>query len=87
MSKPIPANEVLSSAVCPRQAASVAIQHDPELRAYYQQRRAQGKPHGTVLGAVCRKHLARVFVILEEQRPYVIRDFFIQLLTSNSRSF
>jgi hypothetical protein len=53
----------------------MAIQHDPELKAYYQQRRAQGKPHGVVLGAICRKLLARIFVILKEQRPYVIRDF------------
>jgi transposase len=57
------------------QAASMAIQHDPELKAYYQQRRVEGKPHGTILGAICRKLLARVFVILKEQRPYVIRDF------------
>lgn len=57
------------------QAASMAIRYDPELKAYYQERRAQGKPHGTVLGAICRKLLARVFVILKEQRPYVIRDF------------
>ena len=28
-----------------------------------------------MLGAICRKLLARVFVILKEQRPYVIRDF------------
>jgi transposase len=57
------------------QAASMAIQHDPELRTYYQERRAKGKPHGTVLGAICRKLLARIFVILKEQRPYIIRGF------------
>ena len=28
---------------------------------------------GTVIGAVCRKLLARIYVILKEQRPYVIR--------------
>jgi len=55
-------------------AAGMAIQHDDELRAYYQARRAAGKPHGTVLGAVCRKLLARIYIILKEQRPYVIRD-------------
>ena len=55
-------------------AASMAIQHDDELRAYYQARRAAGKPHGTVLGAICRKLLARIYIILKEQRPYVIRD-------------
>jgi transposase len=55
-------------------AAGMAIQHDDELRAYYQARRAAGKPHGTVLGAICRKLLARIYIILKEQRPYVIRD-------------
>lgn len=55
-------------------AASMAVLHDPELRAYYQARRAAGKPHGTVVGAVCRKLLARIFIVLREQRPYVIRD-------------
>lgn len=55
-------------------AAGMAIQHDPQLRTYYQARRAAGKPHGTVLGAVCRRLLARVYIVLKEQRPYVIRD-------------
>ena len=55
------------------QAATVAIRHDPDLRAYYQARRAQGKPHGVIMGAICRKLLARIFVILKEQRPYQIR--------------
>jgi hypothetical protein len=39
------------------QAAHGAIQHDPELQAYYQRKRAEGKHHGTALGAVCRKLL------------------------------
>jgi len=55
-------------------AAGMAIQHDAELRAYYQAKRAAGKAHGIVLGAVCRKLLARVYVVLKEQRPYVIRE-------------
>ena len=55
------------------QAASMAIQYEPQLQAYYQSRREQGKPHGVVIGAVCRKLLSRIYVILKEQRPYTIR--------------
>lgn len=55
------------------QAASMAIQYDPELKAYYQSKRAEGKHHGTALGAVCNKLISRIFIILKEQRPYVIR--------------
>jgi transposase len=55
-------------------AATMAIRYDPQLRTYYQTRRAAGKPHGTLMGAVCRKLLARIYIVLKEQRPYVIRD-------------
>lgn len=56
------------------QAAFMATQHDPQLRAFYQRKRAEGKAHGTAVGAVCRKLLHRIYVVLKEQRPYVIRD-------------
>ena len=55
------------------QAASMAIHYDPELKAYYQSKRAEGKHHGTALGAVCNKLLSRIFIILKEQRPYIVR--------------
>ena len=55
------------------QAASMAIQHNAELKTYYQKKRAEGKAHGTALGAVCRKLLVRVYVILKENRPYEVR--------------
>ena len=54
-------------------AATSALLHDPSLKEYYQKKRNEGKHHGTALGAVCRKLLARIFVVLKEQRPYVIR--------------
>jgi transposase len=54
-------------------AASVAIKHDPQLQAYYERKRQEGKPYGTALGAVCRKLLARIYIVLKEQRPYVIK--------------
>lgn len=55
------------------QAASMAVMHDPELRAYYQHKRAEGKHHGTALGAVCRKLLNRIYIVLKEQRSYQVR--------------
>jgi transposase len=55
------------------QAASMAVRYDPDLQAYYQAKRKEGKHHGTVIGAVCRKLLARIYVILKEQRPYVVQ--------------
>lgn len=54
-------------------AASVAIKHDPQLQAYYERKREEGKAHGVALGAVCRKLIARVYVVLKEQRPYTVR--------------
>lgn len=52
------------------QAASMALQHNEELKAYYDKKRAEGKAHGTALGAVCRKLLVRVYIILKENRVY-----------------
>lgn len=56
------------------QAASMAIFYDPELKSYYEEKRQEGKHHGTAVGAVCNKLISRIFVILKEQRPYIIRD-------------
>lgn len=56
------------------QAAFMASQHDPQLHAYYQRKRAEGKAHGTTIGAISRKLLHRIYIVLKEQRPYVIRD-------------
>lgn len=54
-------------------AATQARLRDPDLKAFYEKKRAEGKVYGTVIGAICRKLLARVFVILRDQRPYEIR--------------
>ncbi len=53
-------------------AAGVARLHDPELRAYFEKRRAEGKAYGVVMGAICRKLLNRIYVVLRDQRPYVV---------------
>ncbi len=56
------------------QAASMAARYDPELKVYYEAKRQEGKHHGTAVGAICNKLISRIFVILKEQRPYIIRD-------------
>lgn len=55
------------------QAASMAVLHDPQLKNYYQRKKAEGKHHGIAIGAVSRKLVARIFIILKENRPYEIR--------------
>jgi transposase len=62
------------------QAASMAILHDEELRAYYDRKRKEGKAHGTALGAVCRKLITRVYIVLKENRPYEIAAAFCWLI-------
>ncbi|MCO5186593.1 MAG: IS110 family transposase [Anaerolineae bacterium] len=56
------------------QAAVSAIRFDPQLKAYYERRLAEGKHRNVIVGAVCRQLLNRIFVILKEQRPYEIRS-------------
>lgn len=56
------------------QAAFAASRFDPQLQTYYQRKRAEGKAHGTVIGAISRKLLHRIYIVLKEDRPYVIRD-------------
>jgi len=54
------------------QAASMSLLHNEELKKYYDKKRKEGKAHRVALGAVCRKLLIRVYVILKENRPYVL---------------
>jgi transposase len=56
------------------QVASMAIVHDRELRAYYDRKRQEGKAHGTALGAICRKLITRIYIVLKENRPYEVRS-------------
>lgn len=51
-------------------AALMAIRVDPELAAYFQRKQAEGKPFRMALIAVCRKLLARIYVVLRDARPY-----------------
>lgn len=55
-------------------SAFIVGQQDAELNAYYERKRAEGKHHNTVIGAICRKLLARIYVVLKEQRPCEVRS-------------
>lgn len=55
------------------QASFRVIKYDPELEEFYRRKRDEGKAHGTALGAVCRKLLHRIYIILKEKRAYEVR--------------
>jgi transposase len=52
-------------------AASTAIQHDPQLKLYYENRLKLGKSEMSSLNAVKNKILARAFAVIRRQTPYV----------------
>ena len=52
------------------QTAFVATQHDPNARAYYQQKRAQGKRHNAAVICVARKRCDIILAMLKTQTPY-----------------
>lgn len=54
-------------------AAISAIQHDPELKAKYQQKVKEGKPKMSVLNIIRAKLIERVFAVIKKQRAYEIR--------------
>lgn len=58
------------------QSAWTAIRKDPELRAFYRrifQRHAKKVAARKAIVAVARKLTTRIYVVLKEQRPYVLR--------------
>lgn len=55
-------------------AAISARRFDPELKAYYDKKLAEGKHVLSATGAVCRKLLHRIFVILRDKRPYLPKN-------------
>jgi transposase len=54
-------------------AAVSASRWNPDLAAYLQHRLGEGKPWSVVMGAIARKLLSRIYVILREHRPYEVR--------------
>jgi transposase len=54
-------------------AASGARRWNPDLDAFFTKKLQEGKSYGVAMGALCRKLLGRIYVILQENRPYEVR--------------
>jgi transposase len=54
--------------------AACGVNPDPELRAFYEKKRAEGKHHLAVIGAVSRKLCNIIFAVLSENRPFEKRN-------------
>ena len=52
-------------------AANIARQHDPDLKAYYQKKRDEGRCYTEAVVATARKVADRVFAVLTRGTPYV----------------
>jgi transposase len=52
------------------QCAFSAAQHDPELKAYYQRKRAQGKKHEVAISHLMRILTRRLVAVLRSGKPY-----------------
>lgn len=52
------------------QSARTAIQHDPELREYYQRRTQLGKSKKSTMNVVRNKLIHRMFAVIKRQTPY-----------------
>jgi len=55
-------------------AAKTSILFDPELKAFYQKKKAQGKHYNVIMVAIARKILLRVQAVLKQKRPYELRS-------------
>jgi transposase len=56
------------------QASRVASIHDPEMRTYYQKKRAEGKRYKEAVVATSRKMIYRVTAVLKRQTPYLRKE-------------
>ncbi len=52
-------------------AAITAIQHDPQLKNYYNRKLEEGKHKLTVLNAVANKIVLRIFAVIKREEPFV----------------
>ena len=52
-------------------AAGSAIQHDPQLKAYYLRKVKLGKHKLSVLNAVANKLVLRIFAVARRKEPFV----------------
>lgn len=55
------------------QASTCAVIHDPALKAFFEKKRAEGKPYMNVIGHVTRKLTNIIFAVLRDNKPYYCR--------------
>ncbi|MGI8820898.1 MAG: IS110 family transposase [Chthoniobacterales bacterium] len=60
------------------QAAFSASQHDPELHAFYQRKRSEGKKHEVALSHLMRILTRRLVAVLRSQQPYKPKEVFFE---------
>ena len=51
-------------------ASIVAAFNDPNLHEYYLKKKNEGKHHGTIIGAIARKLIYRIFIVLKDNITY-----------------
>lgn len=51
--------------------AVTAVQHDPQLKAYYNRKIKEGKHHMSVINAVANKLVLRIFAVAKRKEPFV----------------
>ena len=51
-----------------------AIKFDPNIKAYWERKKAEGKHTGVVINAIKFKLVLRMFAVIKRQQPYVIID-------------
>jgi transposase len=52
--------------------ANSAAKWDPEIKAYYNRKRTEGKDHKVLINAISCKLINRVFAVIKRQTPYVL---------------
>ena len=52
------------------QASTIAVIHNPNLKAFFDKKRAEGKSYMTVIGHVTKKLTNIIFAVLRDQKPY-----------------
>lgn len=58
------------------QGARSAINHNLQLKEYYERKRAEGKSHGCVMNAVKFKLITRMFAVINRQTPFVNTELY-----------
>ncbi|MBD5353120.1 MAG: IS110 family transposase [Bacteroides sp.] len=58
------------------EGARSAMTHDPQIKAYYERKRSQGKSYGCIMNAIKFKLICRMFAVVKRNTPYVNTEAF-----------